>query len=284
MFGLTVLDIAIGLIFVYLIFSLVCTAVREMLASMTNARMRNLAQGIENLLGPKTDAFYAHGLIQSLSEQGRKPSYIPQATFALATVEVLAEGNANDFAAVRTAIEALPAGRVRQALLALADAANNDIAAFRKNLEQWFEESMQRVGAWYKRRTQWVLLAIALIVATAANVDTIAISNSLSKDKAMRDGLVAQAQAYVKANPNGPPQQNVQQAVETAQKLGQIGIPIGWNAKTAGEVLGQIDMSKVIGLLLSAFAFSLGAPFWFDMLNKVMTIRSAGDAPREKQK
>jgi hypothetical protein len=100
----------------------------------------------------------------------------------------------------------------------------------------------------------------------------------------MRDGLVAQAQAYVKANPNGPPQQNVQQAVDSAQKLGQIGIPIGWNAKTCDELLGQVDTSKIVGLLLSAFALSLGAPFWFDMLNKVITIRSAGDAPHEKQK
>lgn len=284
MFGLTVLDVAIGLIFIYLIFSLICTAVREMLASMTNARMRNLAQGIKNLLGPKADDFYSHGLIKSLYEKGRKPSYIPQATFALATVEVLAEGNANDFAAVRAAINALPDKTVRQALLALADAANNDIAVFRKNLEQWFDESMQRVGAWYKRKTQWVLLFIALIVAGAANVDTIAISTALSRDKAMRDGLVAQAQAYVKANPNGPPQQSVQQAVDTAQKLGQIGIPIGWNAKTRDELFGQVNTTKIVGLLLSAFALSLGAPFWFDMLNKVITIRSAGDAPHERQK
>lgn len=284
MFGLTVLDVAIGLIFIYLIFSLICTAVREMLASMTNARMRNLAQGIKNLLGTKADDFYSHGLIKSLYEKGRKPSYIPQATFALATVEVLAEGNANDFAAVRAAINALPDKTVKQALLALADAANNDIAVFRKNLEQWFNESMERVGAWYKRKTQWVLLLIALIVAGAANVDTIAISTALSRDKAMRDGLVAQAQAYVKANPNGPPQQSVQQAVDSAQKLGQIGIPIGWNAKTRDELLGQVNMSKIVGLLLSAFALSLGAPFWFDMLNKVITIRSAGDAPHERQK
>jgi hypothetical protein len=38
------------------------------------------------------------------------------------------------------------------------------------------------------------------------------------------------------------------------------------------------------GWLLTALAASLGAPFWFDMLNKVINIRSAGKAPEEKPK
>lgn len=41
---------------------------------------------------------------------------------------------------------------------------------------------------------------------------------------------------------------------------------------------------KLIGLLITAFALSLGAPFWFDMLNKVINIRSAGRAPDERSK
>jgi hypothetical protein len=41
---------------------------------------------------------------------------------------------------------------------------------------------------------------------------------------------------------------------------------------------------KLIGLLVTAFALSLGAPFWFDMLNKVINIRNAGRAPDERSK
>ena len=39
----------------------------------------------------------------------------------------------------------------------------------------------------------------------------------------------------------------------------------------------------VAGLLV-ALAASMGAPFWFDMLNKVISIRSAGKAPEESPK
>ncbi|MBX2921740.1 MAG: hypothetical protein KF746_06090 [Chitinophagaceae bacterium] len=38
----------------------------------------------------------------------------------------------------------------------------------------------------------------------------------------------------------------------------------------------------LIGFLITAFAVSFGAPFWFDLLNKVVNIRSAGKNPNEK--
>ena len=41
---------------------------------------------------------------------------------------------------------------------------------------------------------------------------------------------------------------------------------------------------KIFGLLMTGFAISLGAPFWFDMLNKVISIRSAGRSPAERPK
>lgn len=44
------------------------------------------------------------------------------------------------------------------------------------------------------------------------------------------------------------------------------------------------NWGKLLGLLLTAIAISLGAPFWFDLLNKVISIRAAGRAPDEKPK
>ncbi len=38
-------------------------------------------------------------------------------------------------------------------------------------------------------------------------------------------------------------------------------------------------LSKVIGLLLSGLAAAQGAPFWFDILNKVINVRSGGNKP-----
>ncbi len=68
MFGSEILDIIIGLIFVYFLLSLVCSAVNEYIASITNKRGKVLVQGIESLLKGSgvTDAFYAHPLVATL--------------------------------------------------------------------------------------------------------------------------------------------------------------------------------------------------------------------------
>jgi hypothetical protein len=42
--------------------------------------------------------------------------------------------------------------------------------------------------------------------------------------------------------------------------------------------------NKLAGLALTAFAASLGAPSWFDLLNRFMNIRSAGKSPDKKAK
>jgi hypothetical protein len=48
-------------------------------------------------------------------------------------------------------------------------------------------------------------------------------------------------------------------------------------------VLGGICYRNLIGFLITALAVSLGAPFWFDLLNKLVSIRGAGIKPEEKK-
>jgi len=99
----------------------------------------------------------------------------------------------------------LPVG-VRETDLAkclqlLWDEAGHDLETFKGNLETWFNESMDRVSGWYKRETQLVNLALAVILTLALNVDTIVLVNSLAKNSALRDSLVAQAGKIVEQPP-----------------------------------------------------------------------------------
>jgi hypothetical protein len=40
----------------------------------------------------------------------------------------------------------------------------------------------------------------------------------------------------------------------------------------------------LVGLLLTTLALSLGAPFWFDILNKIVNVRAVGRTPAENAK
>ena len=53
MFGSTILDIAIGMAFVYLLLSLVCSAANEIIEAILKGRAKHLEAGIRNLLGNK---------------------------------------------------------------------------------------------------------------------------------------------------------------------------------------------------------------------------------------
>jgi hypothetical protein len=68
------------------------------------------------------------------------------------------------------------------------------------------------------------------------------------------------------------------------QTVSAIGLPLGWKLKLG---TGQQDipnetrliLSKLVGLLLTAAALSLGAPFWFDLLSKFVRVRGTGPPP-----
>ncbi len=238
MFGSTVIDIAIGLVFVYLLLSLVCSAVNEIIERSVKWRASDLEKGLKELLrDPKlvTD-FYNHPLVFGLFEGNyvpggnNLPSYIPSSTFALALMDIVLPGKGaagatradttapgvvvnvagvnsaaqveDPLADLRTAIQALPETQsgVKRGLLTLVSAAGKDVVKARENIEGWFNSGMDRVSGWYKRRTQLIILVLGLLLAGALNVDTVAIVRVLSTDRTLRDSLVAAAQEYAKSS------------------------------------------------------------------------------------
>jgi len=311
MFGSTILEVAIGLLFVYLLLSLLCSAVGEYIEAKFNNRAKYLKEGITLLLNDTAGGgidlasqLYAHGLVRPFYRDGTKlPSYIPSRTFALALWNMAstaaagdgsggAAGVTADLKAVRAAVAAhLPNRELRTALLTLIDEAQGDVEKARRNIEEWYDGMMDRVSGWYKRRTTVMMLLLGFVVAAVVNADTINIANTLARDGALRSSLVAAAEQRIRtplpSTPAGGTRQevdaeatrNLQSANET---LNALGLPIGWTRATPGnkddrrrvpDTFGDF-LLKLVGILVTAFAISQGAPFWFDLLNKFMVVRS----------
>jgi hypothetical protein len=369
MLGSSILDVAIGMAFIYLLLSLIASAVQEALASLVQARSANLEHGIRSLFSggtldgePFVDLLYKHGLMRSLyrdpkfdnpgaseptTETNAKgqtvrprierlqqllgirpsqlpgdisdpyllPAYIPSRTFAITLMDLLNPDKGNGEAPlinIERRIAALcqeaqtsgKANKAAEALLALlADAATveNSAERFRANLENWYNDAMDRVSGWYKKYTQKILLCVGLILAIVFNVDSIAVGRTLWFDHDMRQGLVGAAAGFVDQNPR--PQQ--QAAPSSEQQLrdkmentvlafnaisSKYLLPVGWHG-TREEYLNRIthpeqwDLTRLLIQLLgwstTAVALSFGAPFWFDTLNKFMVVRGTVK-PREK--
>lgn len=181
-------------------------------------------------------------------------------------------------------------------------------ARIREALAGYFEESMQRVSGWYRRHVRLVLLAIGATFAVALNADTLNIVRSLSQDDALRARVVesaigVQAQAPAGGGVAAPPLCQDLKASGCREQLGRqlalvqsLGLPLGWTElglpaclPPLGDAAGSSPaacsereaflsgllfiVAKVFGLLLTALATTLGAPFWFDLLNRLVQTR-----------
>ncbi len=261
-----VVDVAIGLIFVYLLLSLMCSAANEIIELWLKKRAIDLERGIREMLAPGSgsgsedivEKLYDHALINNLFDTSYKksgiknplryvwrthlPSYIPARSFALALMDLVKPAAAagasgatgatpatnfelnltqppaappapgtdnNPLTPLRQGIATSdllkPVPDVQRGLLALVDAAGNDVAKARENIENWFNNSMDRVSGWYKRRTQLAILILGLLLTVAMNVDSLTIVKKLSTDKALRDSLVAASVEYAKAHASPEP-------------------------------------------------------------------------------
>lgn len=69
--------------------------------------------------------------------------------------------------------------------------------------------------------------------------------------------------------------------------LQHSGIPLGWTKDNmpSGSCKGKAIAwaYKIFGLLLTACALLLGAPFWFDLINKFINVRGTGKKPEEAE-
>lgn len=309
MFGLEMLDVLIGLATVFMVFGIACTAVVEAIASWFRVRSRNLEAALQEFLSGafKDDkafvkAFYEHPMIQALSKgEGGLPSYIPPHIVSKVIELLLKGGQAQK--SLRTAAERLPgtveSNRIKGMLISILDDVTDDAAAFRNGIETHFNATMDRASGWFKRYTQNVALAVAAVLVLGGNVDTIAIASSLASNPEARAKLVEVAQqqlavaeqlkqqAGVSADGNSgsalaAATEQTRVAGETlaraAQQIEASGLQFGWKGfPTRWDEILQ----KLAGLLVSIVAISLGAPFWFSVLQRFMQVRAAGVTPDE---
>jgi hypothetical protein len=318
MFGSQILDVLIGLASVFLLLSLVATAVREAVEAVLKTRAVMLERGLRELLGDPTSTgmvarFYGHPLIFSLYRRDFKPmpgwrllgrnlpTYIPSRNFSGALMDLAFRGQRpGPYAAFHTApvltvetlrrgVARLPNAQLRHAFLAAIDDARGDLNAVRSNLEAWFDSSMDRVSGWYKRQTQLWLLLIGALLAGGLNVNTIEIAQHLWKDKTAREALVSRADllqndpSYRRASSDSSGVAAL--AVPPSRTLASLDLPIGWDhlpARDAAQT-GRVNylLRLIAGILITTLAVTLGAPFWFDALNRIMVIRSTVK-PHEK--
>lgn len=376
-----ILTIVIGLIFVLLLLSLLATTMMELLSSAFGLRGRNLTKALRNMLARsdpnetlvaefQNNSLYRH-LTQSYNRSASvsAPSYMAAETFQSILFDVILKGEPIEN--IQARIDDLPDADLRNVLNQLYRESGGQHDLFRLEVQNWYNNVMDRAAGWYKRYTQKILLLMGMGIAVVFNADTVAIYDRLSNDPAALAQLAAAAEQYVQARdyagqrlPEVPPMTIQPSRVPTSSPKagsaappeglppGQAGQPstapaaapqtdyqtptptpapstgyqpqtpapatyggsgeaessdfltsledlkglltneiaevkrplgMGWEGIAIRELSTYDLLSKLLGFILTALAVSMGAPFWFDLLKKMVNIRSTGSTPYENR-
>jgi len=355
MTGSVAIDVVISLVFIYLLYSLLATIIQEILAT-TVLRLRavTLKLAIKRMLddegNPKahsrllSDAFYDTPTIKYLADEGKEPSYLESRNFSKAVLDILKGKGLKPGQDAKPRISSsldsssgidvsyglnshkITDGESFEFLQSLWADSQGDIVKFQMVLEHWFEDTMERTTGWYKKKTQFILFIVGLVIAIIFNVDTIEITGKLSRNPKLTAQIVQQADNFTKAHPNLTKELeqqkrdldkfivsikgdttknkttidslqkafNYNKALEKQQNflLSKADTLINGDIKNVNSLLGiginhysfrgecfikkvGFFLLSIIGWIITALAISLGAPFWFDLLNKLMRLRSS---------
>uniref|UniRef100_B0SUS4 Uncharacterized protein n=1 Tax=Caulobacter sp. (strain K31) TaxID=366602 RepID=B0SUS4_CAUSK len=212
------LDVAIGLIFIYLLVSLFVTALQEFIASRLNKRSNYLVRRIECLLSDgrgegwsaELTQVWNNPLIKSLktdnvSEDGatpknqlykNAPSYIAGPTFAMALVDTLRPGGVttSTMKDLKSAVASMENKELQKILLPMLANADDKVENFQDHVGHWFDAAMDRTSGVYKRWAQRVTFWLGIGAALLLNINTFGVIDTLWRDPVARAAVVAQAQ------------------------------------------------------------------------------------------
>ncbi len=285
---LAILSIIIGIVFVLLLFSMLTSAMVEVYHAALSSRGKHLRETIEIMLGKEVcDKFYEHSYFRQLSsatkpKSGLKlPVWVDKDTFANVLADILTPHDSN--LSIPERINLVENDNLRKVLDFLWRQSYNDPKLFQKKVEEWFDNVMERAKDWFADATKWRLFYIGLALAAILNADTLQIYKSLSTNAAVRDELVEDAEVFSNNNKSVPATdtsktfEQAKQDFETRKQaymdVVKLPLGIGWTSSTPTPVDFWGWLIKFAGWVLTGVAVTLGAPFWFDMLRKLLAIK-----------
>ncbi len=340
MFDSVALNVVIGLVFIFLLYSLLATVISELIATALGLRARNLKEAIDRMLNDEKEtgpirrlwdslkfmknpenkvvnSFYSHPGIKYLGSSGlfRIPSFFKADTFSKTVISLFfgdtpqeqdkkhIEARFKEIIELSKSVnrdDRILDPETAEYLRGLWLEAKGDVDLFRLEIENWFNRTMEHTAEWYKRKIRAVLLVLGFCLAWFFNADTFVIVKKLSTDRVAREQLVSMANSYIQSNPlavdtslvNQDPsfeaikarmdslliiKQDLQNDIADAGSILGTGCwPMG-PGYTYGQKLAymfSLLWKHFFGYLITAIAISLGAPFWFDLLNKMMALRT----------
>ncbi len=321
MLNTAILDIVIALAFTYFILALMVSSINEGISNVLNMRGNMLKNSLFNLFYKSDDESNSTPLnnitkefkkevdphwqnclkkildtpfIDSLrSEADKFPKYIPPKNFVQAMMQFLKEqldthDESNFLNELKAKLEKneleMIQGKFKAKLLEFIDRSQNNIDAFKNEVETFYTHSVDNLRDWYRRKVKLLMFLYGLLMAIAFNVDSFYMGKVLWQNPNQAVEFLGTMQNYQKSPTDGTKTDTTIQRViqSTVKDIGKNyalikPMPIGWDKTKVKEAVADFwsVIHKIFGWLVTAMAVSLGAPFWYELFNKLLSVRKS---------
>ena len=227
------------------------------------------------------------------------PSYFSSRAFSAALLDLLlpdvvsTKRRKNVISDVRSSVEKINNKALKESLLGILKSTEEDLGKFRQGIEQWYDDHMDRVSGWYKRRISWVTLLAGFVLVVSCNINTVAIARTLYTDADTRTAVTAIVNSK-------PCTENDEACIDELRNevtaLTASGLPLGWREVPADcpksdpkctplSYNNLPDINKGVPsllldvlLLIAGFGLTIvavlpGARFWYDLLTRIGGLR-----------
>ncbi len=308
-YNLSVIQIAICIIISWALFAIFVSLIQEAFAQILAERGRFMKEYLLQQLNDKPNAtnwaalIYLHGTIDLLIRDSRKPTNeINPKLFAEVLIETIGESHLvqtnlqptnysspvlSNFKSGTITLNNSPV--IAFLRLALKNAeikysnttANKEALIYQelvKQIEEWFIEMTGRLILWYKKKMRRKLFIYGFILALLINVDSVQLFNFYKMNPNSRAAVQNYYNNYV-ADSSSEYVPIDTSALATIRSLDSLvkaaDLPIGFDHNIFVDKPSKDGpiFWKIIGLFISGFAASFGAPFWFEILKKSTAIK-----------
>ena len=275
MFGIQALNIVISMIFIYLLFSLFVSIINEMISRLFNTRGNQLFETVHELIGDEgVKALYQDPRINILVQKGSKISGVKK------KIDDLKNKRLPDFIPEEIFGEII-ADIPNEKLKGYMETVDEELKNTKEEVTKIFETALLKTQQVYKQNMRFWVFIISAIVTVSFNVDSIKIFKILSNDPALAAAVASQAEQYIALNDSldlGYSDAGIDSLKRQLRVLHQEQVAgmeqsmgIGWNTP---KIWKELRWHSLPGFIITVLALSLGAPFWFDLLKKVVNIKN----------
>ena len=293
-----IIEVAIGLIFVYYVLGSVVSFVTQILLESAETRGATLEEHLKKLAGDKTVDLTNLPQMKALrpirykkwwgvfgaNTEAKKVEKIPVNVLVDAFFDITGlTGRENlDAAKLTGVINQLPESEGKQALLKWVNQGVTEINELRNRAHDYFSGILTQASATFKSHARSIVIIFSAILVFALGTDSVQIATDLWNNAELRAVAAAEATMAAQTNSAVGLDSLIEALSNTTMRITWLQILDTFPATADAWIWTKFIFLKAVGLSISAWAVSQGSSFWYDFLKK-LTGRG-GSAPSEEPK